>query len=249
MTACIMLLSSSMISARFPKSLWKIASRQICSRRGASAILAACSGEVEAKVCPSRDPIFFGLLCSTTITSTRSQQSGGAKEKAKEVSSDSPGNQSTNPPGIERQADPDPLLARRDNSCSTRSRPAAVVAASANAANPAAEDAIPVPIGKLRVLSTRACVSIPAFARTRSSSVETLARASSPASSWSMVNRSADRSGKKVTLVRASRAARLKEIEPFTGRLSVSSRLPQYLIRAMFGCAIAVAEFGLIFTS
>ena len=42
------------------------------------------------------------------------------------------------------------------------------------------------------------------------------------------------------------RSASVTEIEPTAGRLFVRSRFPQYLIRAIFGCALAVARIAKI---
>jgi hypothetical protein len=45
-----------------------------------------------------------------------------------------------------------------------------------------------------------------------------------------------------VTLVRVSSPSSVIDNEPEAGRLRASSRTPQYLIKAMLGCAMAVAE-------
>ena len=58
-----------------------------------------------------------------------------------------PANHSTAPPKIERDAEPLPYLARIDSSRRERFRPAALLAAPANAANPDADDARPADFG------------------------------------------------------------------------------------------------------
>src|SRR5690349_14327835 len=77
-------------------------------------------------------------------------------EKANESSSQVPACHSTNPLGMDREAEPDPRRARRDNSGSLRFNPAALLPAKANAANAEAEEAIPAPEGKLFSLITSA---------------------------------------------------------------------------------------------
>ena len=90
------------------------------------------------------------------------------EREGKESSSPLPGCHSTNPPGIERQADPEPRRARRESSRSLSARPAALAAANASEANAEAEEAIPVPIGKLFSLVTCAPSPMPLRLRTRS---------------------------------------------------------------------------------
>ena len=94
-------------------------------------------------------------------------------ETATQSSSPVPICHSTNPLGMERQAEPDPRRASRDNCASDRFSPAALLAESANAANAAAEEAIPAPAGKLFSLITSAFILIPAISRTRSRMYET----------------------------------------------------------------------------
>ena len=68
---------------------------------------------------------------------------------ANESESFTPGNHSTNPSGIDLLAEPEPLRARQDNSLSDKFSPIAVLAERLNAAKAEAEEAIPVPMGKL----------------------------------------------------------------------------------------------------
>ncbi len=56
--------------------------------------------------------------------------------------------------------------------------------------------------------------------------------------------RSAPRPGSKRTRVRVRRASKVMDSDPTAGRFSALSRLPQYLIRAIFGWATAVAVPG-----
>ncbi len=94
-------------------------------------------------------------------------------ENANESSSPFPICHSTNPAGIEREAEPEPRRARRDNSLSLKFKPAALLADSANAANAAAEEAIPAPAGKLFSLFTSAPSLLFVTPRTRSRIYET----------------------------------------------------------------------------
>ncbi|MPN25422.1 hypothetical protein SDC9_172831 [bioreactor metagenome] len=73
---------------------------------------------------------------------------------AKESRSESPRRHSVNPVGMDRQAEPEPRLARRERLDSGNSRPRAPTAANESAANAAAEEAIPAPVGKLFSLNT-----------------------------------------------------------------------------------------------
>ena len=87
-------------------------------------------------------------------------------ENAKESASLVPICHSTNPLGIEREAEPEPRLANLDNSLSLKFNPAALLADNANAANAAADEAIPAPAGKLFSLVTWAFSLIFAIWRT-----------------------------------------------------------------------------------
>ena len=61
-----------------------------------------------------------------------------------EVSSESPPNHSTKPSGIDRQAEPEAILASLDNSFSERLSPAALTPATVSAAKPEADEERPV---------------------------------------------------------------------------------------------------------
>ena len=78
---------------------------------------------------------------------------------------------------MERQADPEAVRARRESSRVDSCKPAAAVAAIVRAAKAEAEEAIPVPVGKLLLLITLANCFNPAILRTRSSSTLTRCKA------------------------------------------------------------------------
>src|SRR5664280_946183 len=140
---------------------------------------------------------------------------------------------------MERQAEPEPRRASRDRLGSSRLMPAAFVAASARAANPAAEEAIPAAVGKLLSLITSAWECIPAIRRTSSRKSETRCKAAPFFLLPLSMSESFCFKSEKFTVVRVSRPARFMEMEPLTGRRRASSRLPQYLMKAMLGCAKA----------
>ena len=84
---------------------------------------------------------------------------------AYESSETSPVVHSTNPSGIDRHAEPDPIRARIVNSFSDNDNPAAAHPATVNAANPDADEAIPVPLGNEFFVITLAQHAKPARAR------------------------------------------------------------------------------------
>jgi hypothetical protein len=147
-----------------------------------------------------------------------------------------------NPPGIDRQAEPEPIRASRDRSFSFRITPTEREAARLKAANPEAEEAIPAATGKLFVLSTLANVEIPARRRTRLRIVLTRSKAVPTVGSPFKINWSCWSDGLKLTVVLVVRPDRFMDMDPLAGRWSSVSISPQYLIKAMFGWAIAVAE-------
>ena len=75
---------------------------------------------------------------------------------------------STNPPGMDREAEPDPNLAMLESLSSVRFNPKAVVLARARAAKAEADEANPTPTGKLFLLSIQAWKGRPAISRIRS---------------------------------------------------------------------------------
>jgi len=162
-------------------------------------------------------------------------------ETAIDSSSESPASHSQKPVGIERQADPEPNRAKRESSASLRCSPAAVLPAKARAANAAAEEAMPAPIGKLFWLSISAKRFSPARLRMRSIKWTTRINASPSDKEPFTETRSERHAEEKATVVRVSNAPRFMEIDPFAGKRKESSRFPQYLINAIFGCATAVA--------
>ena len=160
--------SSSMIFANASKSFLRMALRQISSLRGVSATRAFCNGLVPAMAWPSVEPVFLCDALTIAMQSTSAQCSGGAIETATQSSSPVPIIHSTNPLGMERDAEPEPRRASLDNCPSDRVKPAAREDASASAAKAAAEEAIPAPAGKLFALETSARSLIFAIPRTRS---------------------------------------------------------------------------------
>src|SRR5210317_2071622 len=178
----------------------------------------------------------FGA-CDVTAATIRNGQASPSSSVLTSIPSPSL-RSSTKPPYSERAADPDARPASPANSSTLRGLPPAADAATTRAANEDADDARPAAIGKLLSLVTRAhnrsapstvsrhratrgnidCALRPL---TRSSS-----RSSPPSSSTSIV---------------VYRSSSVSEIEPTAGRLRSRSRLPQYLMRAILGWALAVA--------
>jgi len=100
---------------------------------------------------------------------------------------------------------------------------------------------MPAPIGKLFRLSISAKRSSPARLRMRSIKWTTRINDSPSDKEPFTETRSERYAEEKATVVRVSKAPRFMEIDPFAGKRKESSRLPQYLIKAIFGCATAVA--------
>src|SRR5205809_7229922 len=96
---------------------------------------------------PARDETAFGALEVTATTTRRSQKSGGASGSATESrpSARSPRRHTTNPPKIDRSAEPDPRPASAENAGRPSTNPAAPRAASASATTAAADDDRPTP--------------------------------------------------------------------------------------------------------
>jgi len=151
----------------------------------------------------------------------------------------SPSNHCTIPPGIERQAEPEPWRAKIDNSDSDNLSPAAFAPATVSAANPEAEEERPVPVGKEFSETTLAKVPVPANFLIRSKCLETLT-ASFSLFSLLIVISSAVKSFTNSTVVVVNKFERDKERLPFIGRRRVSSLRPQYLVKAILDGAIAV---------
>jgi len=150
---------------------------------------------------------------------------------------------SANPPYNDRAAEPDACPASRANSSVSYDRSAAPAAATVVAANADAEEASPAAIGKLLWLVI--------FARKRCApmtlSRQRLIRGSNGGLSSPFTNNSSlRRSRLNATLTSVYSSLNVIEIEPTAGRFRATSRLPQYLMSAMFGCAIAVACMCLI---
>ena len=170
-------------------------------------------------------------------TTTVSGQASALRSSATSMSSlvlDS----STKPPSRDRAAEPEACPARLASRAVSRFASIAAAAATVNAANEDADEASPAAIGKLQVLVIRACGrSLPA---TRSRHADR--RGSLPASGAPLTrSSSADNAASNSTCMRVKRSRSVIEIEPTAGKLRTTSRLPQYLISAMLGCAMAVA--------
>ena len=101
--------------------------------------------------------------------------------------------------------------------------------------------AMPAPAGKLLLLSTRAGRSM--LAKPRTISRKALTR-SLTGPVWRFSSRRNSSCPRSVSNRRSSgfsKPLRLKESDPLSGRRKASCRLPQYLIRAMLGWAMALA--------
>ena len=106
------------------------------------------------------------------------------------------------------------------------------------AAKPLAELANPAAVGKLLTVRT------PQGGRCGSMrSRWTKARFAKAADGSNPFNWNVSRSVPHETVVRVRKPSRVIDSDDTAGRFSAISRLPQYLIRAMFGWAMAVAEF------
>lgn len=154
----------------------------------------------------------------------------------------------------------------RSLSCSgDQSSPSAAAAATASAAKAEALEARPEAVGKSLRLVTCARCETPADARTRSRRPETRRRAPAPAGRRAAVgsfagapsrievppssSSSSPSEGSNATVVMVLIPASGTERLGTAGRLCPSSSFPQYLARAMLGCATAVAVciFGIWF--
>src|SRR5215472_13079736 len=139
-----------------------------------------------------------------------------------------------------RQAEPDPRRASSEDSRSFQSRPAAARPATESAAKPAALLASPAAAGKFPTDATLTCPkpfgvderTRAMVASTRSRSIPTAARPFNSTCSLFAPN--------STVVVTVSGAMVMDRLE-LCGSTSASSRLPQYLTRAMFGWALAVA--------
>ena len=107
-----------------------------------------------------------------------------------------------------------------------------------------ADDAIPVPIGNELRETTRARrpKPSPASARMRSRCSDTRAAALAVVSVPSITTSSAASAGSNSTVVVVVAASRFIEMDEFRGRRNASSLRPQYLTKAMLGCAKAPVD-------
>src|SRR5262245_18109203 len=186
---------------------------------------------------PSRDETALGPLCVMATTTRTSQSSGSSNGSAIESlpSGRSPRCHSTNPPKIERAADPDPRRARADSAGDSSRSPAARVDATASAANAAADEARPAPRGTQLRVTTRARDPMqPASARTRSRKRTRRSRSEPLAGSPSMVTSSPGpvAAPPNPTCASTDRPESVSEMLPVAGRFRTGSRFPQYLTRA-----------------
>src|SRR5437773_409093 len=183
----------------------------------------------------------FGALEVTATTTRRAQKAGGAGGSATESrpSARSPRRHSTNPPKIERAAEPEPRRASAESAGGSSAIPAARLAASASAAKAAAEDARPTPRGTVLRVVTSARSRRPASARTRSRKRATRSASSPAASTPSISTRSAS-PPPKATDASTERPSSVSEMLPVAGRLSARSRFPQHFTSARFTLARAV---------
>ncbi len=141
---------------------------------------------------------------------------------------------STKPPKRDRAADPDAAPANLASDNSSLSIPAASLAATTSAANADAEEASPAAIGKLHSLVTIARGrSLPA---TRSRHSLTRGNISSLTAVLT-TSSSAAKSAENSTDILVHSESSVTDSELTAGRFRSISRLPQYLIRAIFGCA------------
>src|SRR5262245_37956794 len=182
---------------------------------------------------PSRDDTAFAPLC-VMATTTRSSQSPAARSGSaieSLPSARSPRCHSTNPPKIERAAEPEPRRASAERAGASSRSPAARLPARASAAKAAADDASPAPRGTWLRVVTRAASLRPASSRTMSRKRARRARSSPLAGSPSIVSSSPGPSPND-TRASTERPSRVSEMLPVAGRFSTGSRLPQYLTRA-----------------
>src|SRR6185436_6355990 len=192
---------------------------------------------------PLREPISFSPLAVTAMTTSSGHASLSSSGSAKLSlpSGDDPACISTNPPKIERAADPEPWRATMLRSRALSVRPNAASAARTSAAYPDAEDASPAAVGKLLRLVTRTRVSTPALLRRRSTHAESFSRSSSRRLP-SRTSSSPRSLGTSSTSVSVNNASSVIEIEPTAGTFKRASALPQYLTSAKFAPARAAAR-------
>src|SRR6187401_876270 len=182
------------------------------------------------------DPTGLGPGSVTATTIINSLAAAGTSSGRAELH---PASMAANPPKIERAAETEAERARSLSSAGFRPQPAAALAATASAANPDALEANPEAVGKSFCDSTRARSCKPAPARTRSSSATTLAQAAGSCSLPFSTSSSLVALGSNSTRVTVVNAESVMERLGTSGRLSVTSRLPQYLASAMLEWARA----------
>ncbi len=119
--------------------------------------------------------------------------------------------------------------------------PYAAEAATASAANPEADEAIPQPVGKLFCDATRARSFRPAIRRTRSRKRPIRSADFPPGGApSSRISSREALSSRSATVVVVTQAESVIEMLGFSGRLSAPGRFPQYLMNAILAPASAV---------
>lgn len=141
------------------------------------------------------------------------------------------------PPYTDLVADPLPRLANRDSSWGASCSPYAFVAAWVRAANPAAEEARPAPVGASFSELMWAGVGFAASVRTSSRNCCTRFSVSPVWGFPFRVRVSSLFCGVSVTVVVVGNLFRVSERLLASGSTSCSSFLPQYFMSAMFGFA------------
>ncbi len=156
------------MDAKASKSQLRIALRQISSRLGASAtprLLERTGGRQGMSLGGAR--LFVGGTDDGhAIHQLPVIRIGNGKGERILVAC--PGLPFDEPARDRARSRPDPRRASRESSGSLRFSPAALLPASASAANAEAEEAIPAPEGKLLLVITSARSRMPAFSRMRS---------------------------------------------------------------------------------
>nr|MDJ0816892.1 hypothetical protein [Desulfobacterales bacterium] len=148
---------------------------------------------------------------------------------------------STKPPKIDLAAEPEPRLAISDSSSGANLNPSELLAARDSAANPDEDEAIPAAVGKLFELIISARRSSPATSLIRSRKDRNLVSSGLPNCSPFSQTISLFKLTSKLTVVFVVNLSTVTDIDPAAGMFKRWFDLPQYLISAKFGWAIAVA--------
>src|SRR5699024_1191117 len=134
-----------------------------------------------------------------------------------------------------------PLRASCESALGSRSCPAARLAESASAAKPEADDASPAAVGKLFLLTTSALKRD--FPATVVSKKADIRLSGCPLTIFPLsLKESVANASSKRTRVSVFSESSVMDIEPTAGRFFAAERFPQYLMRAIFAYATALAE-------